>query len=154
MVCETLINQEMSAEGTLDSLPGHHMNLAAFSPKIISGMSLRPLPSIKVPMAPNRFINEWNYRVTRQHLSLDYRVQQLHSLSQTLSKKRSNVTTIAILCFDVRVHMYSNVDRLHVLSTGDMSIMGKNSTDDCPGCVRLLFKVCIMPCQFGTCWWN
>lgn len=93
-------------------------------------MSLRPPPSINVPITPNKFTNVWKLPSNKQ-LVLDY---CSCSISDAFQKTGwSKLTTGGVLYLDTRLQMHSRVEKIHVFSSGYISIIGRNTPDDCPG---------------------
>ena len=99
--------------------------------------------------------NSWVYGNTptsEQRLSGDYFVCRASMMISAAFQYKgwSKVTMVGRLCFMARVQIKSNIDTMHDLSPEYILIIGKNLTDDSPGCLLRWCKICIIPCQFGV----
>ena len=106
---------------------------------------------MRVPMAPSKFMSVWKHPNIR---TTPFRWQFCGAsimISAAFQYKGwSKVTMVGRLCFMARLQIKSNIDTMHDLSPEYILIIGKNLTDDSPGCWLRWCKICIIPCQFGV----
>ena len=129
------------------------MCTTAFSPYIVSKMSLSPLPSINVPIAPNKFMKVWKLpnNSTASLIGL-VSATSCNSWDAFQNRGWSNVTTGVKLYLDARLQIYRRLEYMHVLSPEYISIIGRKNIDDCPGWSHSLWSVCIIPLPIWH-WW-
>ena len=106
---------------------------------------------MRVPMAPSKFMSVWkhpNIRTTPFRWLFCGASMMISAAFQY--KGWSKVTMVGRLCFMARLQIKSNIDTMQDLSPEYILIIGKNLTDDSPGCWLRWCKICIIPCQFGV----
>jgi hypothetical protein len=108
------------------------MCTTGFSPETVS----RPVPSMRVPMAPSKFISVWKHPNIRTIPFRGLLCGATTMISAAFQYKGwSKVIMVEGLCFKAKFQAKSNVDRKHDLSPEYILMIGKNLTaDDCPGC--------------------
>ena len=140
----------MALQSPMDSFPCQHVHNCIFSIDSLKYV-FETGPSMRVPMAPSKFMSVWkhpNIRTTPFRWLFCGASMMISAAFQY--KGWSKVTMVGRLCFMARLQIKSNIDTMHDLSPEYILIIGKNLTDDSPGCWLRWCKICIIPCQFGV----
>ncbi len=102
--------------------------------KSVSRMFLRPVPSMRISMAPSKFISVWTHPKIRTMPLMRLLCGASMMISAAFQYKGwSKVIMVGRLCFMARLQTKSNVDRMHDLSPEYILIIGNHLIDDCPG---------------------